>query len=71
MLIQVDKSGSMGVVSQKLKNLLAQGFHESLERLEGKTREGPFFKVQSGRITVCSIYVEWFSKFRKQKLRNM
>ena len=28
------------------------GSYESLERLEGKTREGPFFKVQSGKITV-------------------
>ena len=28
------------------------GSYESLERLEGKSREGQFFKVQSGKITV-------------------
>ena len=29
--------------------------YESLERLEGKTKEAPFFKVQSGRITACLV----------------
>ena len=29
-----------------------EGFYEALERLEGKTGEGPFFKVPSDRITV-------------------
>ena len=28
---------------------------KSLERLEGKTKEAPFFKVQSGRITACLV----------------
>ena len=27
---------------------------ESLERLEGKIGEGPFFEVRSDRITVCT-----------------
>ena len=34
------------------KNFLVQGSYESLKRLEGKTGEGPFFKVRSDRITV-------------------
>ena len=28
------------------------GSYESLERLKGKIKEAPFFKVQSGKITV-------------------
>ena len=35
------------------KNIFVQGSYESLERLEGKTGEGPFFMVRSDRITVC------------------
>ena len=36
------------------KNLFVLGFYEFLERLEGKTGEGPiFFKIQSCKITVC------------------
>ena len=29
------------------------GSYDPLERLEGKTGKAPFFKVQSGKITVC------------------
>ena len=28
---------------------------KKFKRLKGKTREGTFFKVQSGRITVCPV----------------
>ena len=35
------------------KILFVKGSYESLERLKGKTGEGPFFKVRSDRITVC------------------
>ena len=37
---------------RNLKNLLFLGSYESLERLKGKIGEAPFFKVQSGEITV-------------------
>ena len=37
-------------MNEKEKNY---GSYEALERLEGKTGEGPFFKVQSDKITVC------------------
>ena len=39
----------------ELESLFIYGSYESLERLEGKTKEGPFFKVQSNRITVCDL----------------
>ena len=35
------------------KFLFALGADEFLEILEGKIGEAPFFKVQSGKITVC------------------
>ena len=38
--------------------------YESLERLEGKTREAPFFKVQSGRITVWTDTFSYYKKFK-------
>ena len=52
--IQVDKWDYIINPSNKLKEktLFAQGSDESLERLEGKTREGSFFKIQSGKISV-------------------
>ena len=34
------------------------GSYESLKRLGGKTGEGPFFKVQSDRITVCVVFLK-------------
>ena len=34
------------------KILFVYGSYESLAMLEGKIREAPFFKVQSGKITV-------------------
>ena len=37
---------------RNLRNIFVLGSYYSQERLEGKTREGPFFKVQSGKITV-------------------
>ena len=37
------------------KILFALGADEFLAMLEGKVREAPFFKVQSGKITVCAI----------------
>ena len=46
MLIQVEKSGLWDYLkntSHELKNLFVYSSYESLERLEGKTREGPFF----------------------------
>ena len=46
----------MGLFQKSLtgvKILFVQGFYVSLERLEGKIGEAPFFKVQSGKITVC------------------
>ena len=39
---------------KKLRNAFSLGLYEFLEKLEGKTWEGPFFKVQSDRITVWS-----------------
>ena len=44
---------------RNLKNLFVLGSYESLERFKGKIGEAPFFKVQSGKITVCS----WFGGF--------
>jgi len=40
------------------KILFALGADEFLAMLEGKIREAPFFKVQSGKITVCSVCKE-------------
>ena len=37
------------------KNLFGLGFYEFLAMLEGKIRENPFFKVQSGMITVYGV----------------
>ena len=37
------------------KILLALGADEYLAMLEGKIKEDPFFKVQSGKITVCFV----------------
>ena len=44
-----------GIISKipRGKKKIVKGSYESLERLEGKTGEGPFFKVRSDRITVC------------------
>ena len=36
------------------KILFALGADELLAMLEGKIREAPFFKVRSGKITVCT-----------------
>ena len=47
MLIQVDKSGCMELCQKSLpriENLFFQGSYESLERLEGKTGDAPFFE---------------------------
>ena len=44
------------------KNLFALGADDFLAMLEGKIREGPFFKVQSGKTTVC-----WGSKMGIKK----
>ena len=55
MLIQVDKSGYMGLFQKSLtaiKNFFLFVCYECLERLEGKIGEAPFFKVQPGKITV-------------------
>ena len=45
-----------GIIShisyRNLKFLFVYGSDKSLKRLEGKTGEGPFFKVQSGQISV-------------------
>ena len=41
---------------RNLKNIFVLGSYDSLERLEGKTGDKPFFKVQSGKITVCIEY---------------
>ena len=38
---------------RNLKNIFVLGSYESLETLKGKIVEAPFFKVQSGKITVC------------------
>ena len=35
------------------KNIFVYGSYEFLAMLEAKIREAPFFKVQSGKITVC------------------
>jgi hypothetical protein len=35
------------------KNIFVIGFLRTPLRLEGTTREGPFFNVQSGIITAC------------------
>ena len=37
------------------KILFALGADEFLAMLEGKLRVAPFFKVQSGKITVCAV----------------
>ena len=45
-------NGIISRISQRnLEILFAQGSHESLKRLEDKTREGPFFRVQNGKIS--------------------
>ena len=41
----------------ELKELFVKSSYESLERLEGKTGEGPFFRVRSDRITVCTAHL--------------
>ena len=38
------------------KILFALGADEFLAMLEGKIREAPFFKVRSGKITVCKVF---------------
>jgi len=38
--------------SQELRKSFFRVPYESQERLDGKTRKGNYFKVQSGRITV-------------------
>ena len=38
------------------KRLFVFGSYELLEMLEGKIREIPFFKVQSGKQTVCLLF---------------
>ena len=38
--------------SQELRKSFSRVPYESQERLDGKTRKGNYFKVQSGRITV-------------------
>ena len=40
--------------SQDFKKNIALGADEFLAMLEGKIRVTPFFKVQSGKITVCA-----------------
>ena len=40
------------ILHRNSKNIFVLGADYSLERLEGKTRKGPFSKVQSGKITV-------------------
>ena len=42
--------------SQEIKNYFCFGCRLSLERLKGKTRRAHFSKVQSGKITVWSVY---------------
>ena len=41
------------------KIFFALGADEFLAMLEGKIREAPFFKVRSGKITVCIYFEEW------------
>ena len=55
--IKVDKWDYFKSPSHELKkNIFVLGSYESLERLEGKTGEAPFFlKVQSGKITVWTV----------------
>ena len=43
----------MGLSQKSLLGLKKDINYESLERLEGKTGEGPFFKVRSDRKIVC------------------
>ena len=41
-------------LTQINKNIFVKGSDEFIERLEVKTGEGPFLKIQSDNITVCS-----------------
>ena len=45
-------------LSQKSLAQIKKIFLFSLERLEGKTGEGPFFKVRSDRITVWAGFMQ-------------
>ena len=51
------------------KIIFALGADDFLAILEGKIREGPFFKVQSGKKTVCPKYhYRWKWKWSKNQL---
>ena len=50
--IKVDKWDYLKYPSEEFDNSFCEGSYESLQRLEGKNRKVPFFKVQSGKIAV-------------------
>ena len=52
------------------KILFVYGSYEFLAMLEGKIREAPFFKVQSGRITVWNIFLFLIGTFSLILNRN-
>ena len=57
--IKVEKWDYLKNPLRRLENLFVQGSYESLERLEGKTGEGPFFKgsiLQNNRVKDIVIF---------------
>ena len=47
--------------SQDFKTIFVYGSYEFLAMLEGKIKEASFFKVQSGKITVCLVLAVWLA----------